>query len=94
MYRRTGDTLARSPTLQKMTVFDRDDDAAWGADGAHSDDAEGGGHGLASTDAFEDGVDADPAGHVQELRGDFIAAFVEDVGRAELAGECLARGCG
>ena len=49
-------------------------------------DAERGVHGLAGADAFQGGVDADPAGHVHDQLGGVVTALGDDVGGAELAG--------
>ncbi len=49
------------------------------------------GHGLGCADAFEDGVGADAVGEVLDMGHAVVAAFGDDVGGAELAGELLPR---
>ena len=60
--------------------------------GARSGDGEGGGDGLLGADALERGVDADPAGQLEDRRVRFVAAGLDDVGGAEGAGQPLTLG--
>ncbi len=52
-------------------------------------DAEGRRHRLASTDAFQDVVDANPIGHVHDSLGRRVATLGNDVCRTERAGQRL-----
>ena len=60
-------------------------------DGAGLGDGEGGLGRLLGADAFEHRVGAVPVGQVLELLDRFVAAGGDDVGRAPLAGQLVAR---